>query len=123
MNRRQAIKTVLTASVSAWALRPGRISAQEANTSTPADVVSTIHLHPERGSDSNSGQKDSPLKTLAAAARRVNGSKGETAVPSSSKTSEKPVEIELDQTKRDYLHVVAGTPGSEIGAGLFTARA
>jgi hypothetical protein len=37
--------------------------------------------------------------------------------------SGKPVEIELDQAKRDYLHVTAGTPGSEIGAGLFTARA
>jgi hypothetical protein len=41
-------------------------------------------------------------------------------LPPSSKVIDKPVEIELDQVKRDYLHVVAGTPGSEIAAGLFT---
>jgi hypothetical protein len=40
----------------------------------------------------------------------------------SSRVSAKPVEIELDQSKRNYLHVVAGTPGAEIPAGLF-ARA
>jgi hypothetical protein len=43
-------------------------------------------------------------------------------LPPSSKVVDKPVEIELDQAKRDYLHVVAGTPGSEIAAGLFTKR-
>jgi len=40
----------------------------------------------------------------------------------SSKVIDKPVVIELDQSRRDYLHVVAGTPGSEIQAGLFTQR-
>ena len=30
------------------------------------------------------------------------------------------LQIELDPTKRNYLHVVPGTPGSEYGAGLFT---
>ena len=44
-------------------------------------------------------------------------------LPASSKISDKAVEIELDQSKRDYLHVVAGKPGSEIAAGLFTKRA
>jgi hypothetical protein len=43
-------------------------------------------------------------------------------LPPSSKVVDKPVEIELDQAKRDYLHVVAGTPGSEIAAGLFSKR-
>lgn len=43
-------------------------------------------------------------------------------LPASSKVADKPVEIELDQAKRDYLHVVAGTPGSEIAAGLFSKR-
>jgi hypothetical protein len=43
--------------------------------------------------------------------------------PAWSRISDKPVEIELDQSKRDYLHVVSGTPGSEIPAGLFTKRA
>ncbi len=41
---------------------------------------------------------------------------------SSSKVIAKPVEIELDQSKRDYLHIVAGTQGSEIQAGLFVKR-
>jgi len=43
-------------------------------------------------------------------------------LPPSSKVVDKPVEIELDQAKRGYLHVVAGTPGSQIPAGLFTKR-
>jgi hypothetical protein len=33
-----------------------------------------------------------------------------------------PVQIERDETKRDYLHIVAGTRGAELGAGLFTRR-
>lgn len=41
-------------------------------------------------------------------------------LPSSSKVISSPVEIEFDQTKRNYLHVVTGKPGSEIQAGLFT---
>jgi hypothetical protein len=43
-------------------------------------------------------------------------------LPPSSRVSDSPVEIELDQSKRDYLHVVSGKPGSEIAAGLFTKR-
>ncbi len=43
-------------------------------------------------------------------------------LPKSSRITDKPLQIELDQTKRDYLHVAAGTPGSEIPAGLFTKR-
>jgi hypothetical protein len=30
-----------------------------------------------------------------------------------------PVSIELDQTKRNYLHPVAGSEAAKIGAGLF----
>jgi len=30
------------------------------------------------------------------------------------------VEVEEDQTKRDYLHLKPGTPGANLGAGLFT---
>ncbi len=30
------------------------------------------------------------------------------------------VAIESDKRKRNYLHVVSGTPGEEVGAGLFT---
>ena len=36
----------------------------------------TIHVHPARGSDANSGAADSPLRTLAEAARRVNRADG-----------------------------------------------
>ncbi len=43
-------------------------------------------------------------------------------LPPSSRILDSPVEIELNQSKRDYLHVVAGTPGSEVPAGLFTRR-
>jgi hypothetical protein len=43
-------------------------------------------------------------------------------LPLSSKVVDKPAEIELDQSKRNYLHVAAGTPGSGIAAGLFTSR-
>jgi hypothetical protein len=39
------------------------------------------------------------------------------------KTTDQPVVLELDQTKRNYLHVKEGTPGSDIGAGLFTKKA
>jgi hypothetical protein len=41
-------------------------------------------------------------------------------LPLSSKVINKPVEIELDQSKHDYLHVVADTPDSEVPAGLST---
>jgi hypothetical protein len=41
-------------------------------------------------------------------------------LPDSSKVVDKPVEIEMDQTKRDYLHPVAGSEAAQIGAGLFT---
>jgi hypothetical protein len=43
-------------------------------------------------------------------------------LPPSSKVVDKPVEIELDQAKRGYLHIVAGTPGAGLAAGLFTRR-
>jgi hypothetical protein len=33
------------------------------------------------------------------------------------------VQIELDQTKRGYLHLVPGTLGANLGAGLFLKKA
>jgi hypothetical protein len=33
--------------------------------------------------------------------------------------SEQPVVLEQDQTKRNYLHPVAGSEAAKIGAGLF----
>jgi hypothetical protein len=44
-------------------------------------------------------------------------------LPSSSKVEDRPVQIETDQAKRNYLHPVEGTLGSDVGAGLFTKRA
>jgi hypothetical protein len=44
------------------------------------------------------------------------------ALPPSSKVVDKQVEIELDQAKRNYLHVVEATLGSDLGAGLFMKR-
>ena len=44
-------------------------------------------------------------------------------LPASSRVLPTPVQIEMDQAKRDYLHVAVGTPGSEIPAGLFMKRA
>ena len=76
MNRRQILLAVLVAGVGASFSCSGRILAQEGGAKvSPADAV-TIYLHPATGADSNSGAKDSPLRTLAAAARRVNGSTG-----------------------------------------------
>ena len=35
------------------------------------------------------------------------------------KRTDQPIELELDQTKRNYLHAVAGSEAAKIGAGLF----
>ena len=43
-------------------------------------------------------------------------------LPPSSKVTDAPVAVELNQAKRGYLHVAGGTPGSEIPAGLFASR-
>jgi hypothetical protein len=40
------------------------------------------------------------------------------ALPGSSRVTERPVQIQMDQARRDYLHVIAGTEGADIGAGL-----
>ncbi len=63
---------LLSAGAAAPLLRGGKLSAQDA---TPGAVESSIiYLHPAKGSDTNTGTKDSPLKTLAAAAKRVSES-------------------------------------------------
>jgi hypothetical protein len=75
MNRRQAIKTTFAAAALASVLCPGIVASQEA--APKAEVEgNTIYLNPATGADTNSGTKDSPLKTLAEAARRVNQAEG-----------------------------------------------
>ena len=77
MNRRHALKTILAASAGTSVFRSSPMLAQDA---TSATAVGTIYLHPAKGSDTSSGTKDSPLKTLAAAAKRVSESTGSDAV-------------------------------------------
>ncbi len=38
----------------------------------------------------------------------------------STKVSDQPVAVELDETKQNYLHPVEGSEAARIGAGLFT---
>jgi hypothetical protein len=35
------------------------------------------------------------------------------------KVSDQPVAVELDETKKSFLHPVAGSEAAKIGAGLF----
>ena len=76
MNRRQAIKTTFTAAALASVLRPGIVASQEAAPKPEAVEGNTIYLNPATGADTNSGAKDSRLRTLAEAARRVNRTEG-----------------------------------------------
>lgn len=73
MNRRQVIKATLGAAAVS-VLRQGRLAALESGATSASTQDSTIYLNPATGADSNSGAKDSPLRTLAEAARRVNQS-------------------------------------------------
>ena len=52
------------------------LAAQETPAKSAALEGNTIYLNPAKGADMNSGTKDSPLKTLAEAARRVNQADG-----------------------------------------------
>jgi len=76
MNRRQAIKNTFLATAVASVLRPGVLVSQEAEPKAGATSGNNIYLNPSTGEDTNSGTKDSPLRTLAEAARRVNRADG-----------------------------------------------
>ena len=71
MNRRQAIKATLA---TATVFGAGRLAAGAAGAQAQAVAGDTIYLNPAIGTDTNAGTKDSPLKTLAEAARRINRS-------------------------------------------------
>ena len=64
MKRRTLLKTGLA--VTAALMRTRHVRAE--------DSGARIYVSPMAGADSNSGAKDSPLRTLAAAARLVNAS-------------------------------------------------
>ncbi len=80
MNRRQAIGATFEAAAIASVLRPERAVPQDTGERAATAEGNRIHLHPASGSDTSSGSKDSPLRTLAEAARRVNQSTGTEAV-------------------------------------------
>jgi hypothetical protein len=73
MNRRQAIKATLVTAAAAFG--GGRLEARRSGALAAAG--DTIYLNPATGSDTNAGTRDSPLKTLAESARRVNRSEGD----------------------------------------------
>ena len=75
MNRRQALTTVLATGAGVSFLRSSEAFAQ-GTPAAPLTVGGTIYLDPVKGSDTNTGTKESPLKTLAEAARRVSQSDG-----------------------------------------------
>jgi hypothetical protein len=74
MNRREAIRTTIQAAAVASVFSPRGVCAQDAG--AKAGEGHTLHLNPASGSDTNSGTQGSPLRTLAEAARRVNGMNG-----------------------------------------------
>ena len=76
MDRRQALKATLTVAAAAAVLRPGRLASQDAGTRAPGAAGDTIFVNPATGADANPGTKNSPLRTLAGAARQVNASGG-----------------------------------------------
>jgi hypothetical protein len=76
MDRRQALKATLTVATAAAVLRPGRLASQDTGTRAPGAAGDTIFVNPATGADANPGTKNSPLRTLAGAARQVNTSDG-----------------------------------------------
>jgi hypothetical protein len=69
MNRRDALRTALTAGTAATVFG-GRLMAQDRQ----AAGGTNLYLNPGTGADTNAGGQDSPLRSLAEAARRVNQS-------------------------------------------------
>lgn len=80
MNRRQALGTTFAAAAVASVFRPGILTGQEPTPKPPAVPGNTIYLNPATGEDTNVGAKDSPLRSLAEAARRVTEGAGADAV-------------------------------------------
>ena len=74
MNRREALKATFAAATAAAVVRPAQVASQGAGTPAPGAAGDTIYVNPATGTDANPGTKNSPLRTLAGAARRVNTS-------------------------------------------------
>lgn len=78
MNRRQLI-TATAAAVAGSFLRPGPLNAQSPSAAAVLPEGETLYLSPY-GADANPGTRERPLLTLAAAAARVNESRGKGAM-------------------------------------------
>jgi len=76
MNRRQALKATFAA-VTAAASTSTRLAAGGTLNRTPVATGGRLYVNPATGTDTNPGAKDTPLRTLAEAARRVNQSEGD----------------------------------------------
>jgi hypothetical protein len=73
MNRRHVFQAALTATVSATLLRTSTLATDAGSDEN------TIYVHAVNGADDNPGTRDRPLRSLAAAARRVNDGTGTAA--------------------------------------------
>ena len=73
MNRRELLKSGLSAATIAAVFQTEKMSAQAPVTAPSGD---TIYLNPATGADGNSGAKGSPIRTLGEAGRRVSQSTG-----------------------------------------------
>ena len=76
MNRRNAIKATVSVATGAALLLTGSLFAQQPDGNAATTAADSIYLNPTTGADTNSGAKDSPLKTIVEAARRVNQTEG-----------------------------------------------
>ena len=72
MNRRQAITTTFGAM--AAGVLTDRLVGQAEVRKQSSIAGNMLYLNPSTGSDANAGAKESPLRSLAEAARRVNQS-------------------------------------------------
>jgi hypothetical protein len=70
MERRELLTRGLAGVAATWLL------PRESPAQTSVADGTTLYLHPYKGADSNPGSKDSPLRTPAEAARRVNANTG-----------------------------------------------
>ena len=75
MNRRQALKATFAAATAA-AFPSTRLAPGGTLNRTPVATGDALYVNPATGTDTNPGAKDTPLRTLAEAARRVNRSEG-----------------------------------------------
>jgi hypothetical protein len=75
MNRRELLTAAIAMAIGSSLFFHTRLFGQEAKSTAPVSQGTMLYVNPASGADTNSGEKDTPLRTLAAAAKRVNESK------------------------------------------------